>query len=180
VSSNEKKHFKFSGIPSRKNKQNVTKVQDELFPAKFLIDGSNADDLSSVEEELADLHEQMNRIRPKIDAARKKQVAKEQALQDCQFEVDTLKKQSQNLRSFLAKREQAFRKLRDAKESLNTSDDEKEKKELVRKLMNRMSHGIGAIEAHTKQHEQLMEVTIRSTGVAANKHAVAVAEQVAE
>jgi len=173
--SKDDKSYKYTQTISRYSSKEVSRI-DDILPAKMLAPGVNPRAKKDLEDKLAAVHTDMEKLRPDLEAAEKKNNELLRQSQEHSAQTNASKQQKENLAKFMGKLRAARRKFEDAEADLDT-DDRKEKKAKVKSLMNRMSHSISALEAHAEQHRKMMQSTITSAGVNVSKNGLAAAER---
>ncbi|ACI65917.1 predicted protein [Phaeodactylum tricornutum CCAP 1055/1] len=169
------KALKFSNVVSRYSKE-ISSRQDDISQARLLAPGVNPRVKKEAEDRIAEANAEMNELRPAIEDSQKEKNKTELAAQEVKAKLQSSKQSLESLKKFQQKLENARNKLDDARRDLE-SDDEKEKKALVQSLMNRVAHGVSALEVHAQQHEQMLLATMENAGLQISRNDFSVAER---
>ncbi|VEU43232.1 unnamed protein product [Pseudo-nitzschia multistriata] len=170
--------FKYTSQVSRYSGKPSLRV-DDVRVARFLSRGASDDAKQRVTQKLREVKDRENEIQPKIEQCAREQEDLLLQVQQAQQRSKEIKAKIQTIKKLVQKLQNSKRKLREAEERLET-DDEEEKRNLVRKLKQRLEASLKAMNAYSESNKKMVELTVEVAGFKVDKEFALVRARLSE
>jgi structural maintenance of chromosomes protein 5 len=158
--------YRYTQSISRYSGKVGTRV-DQVGAARLLAPGVPEAQKLQVGNELAELHRELAQLRPNVQNAEKAVKDWEVRSQECHLLEQAQKQQLENVATFQGRVDRQKQKVQDLEAEL-ASDATQEKNDLTKSILNRLAHGIAAVNAHAEQQRLLMSYTALHAGILTN------------
>jgi structural maintenance of chromosomes protein 5 len=155
--------FRYTQKVSEYSKK-LSSKEDQCSQPRLLAPGVDPKQKEAVENELNQAHAVLNELRPKVTECKKRAGDLDSAAKESHLAAEGAKKDYDDIRKYHTKVDRQRDRVKE-KEQLLQADDASDRKDLVKKLLQRWKSSVICVEAHGEEHERMMLNTTQNAGI---------------